>query len=74
MRATPLFCAGLAAALFLAGCTGSGDGGGPADASAGSSPDDAVPVTVVPSASPTLVADTDAGAASVSMSRALFTS
>ena len=73
MRATPLFSAGLAAALLLAGCTGSDEGGEPAAASAGSSPDAAVPETAVPSGSPTLVADEGAAAASVSMSRALFT-
>jgi hypothetical protein len=75
MRATPLLCAGLAAALLLAGCTGSADAARPADGTeAGRSADAAVPVTVVPSGSPTLVADEGAGPASVSMSRALFTS
>jgi hypothetical protein len=74
MRSAPMLPAGLAAALLLTGCTGSDHGGGAAEGNAAISQDAAVPVTAVPSASPTLVADEGAVAAAVSMSRALFTS
>ncbi|KQS66152.1 hypothetical protein [Modestobacter sp. Leaf380] len=68
MRSASVPSAAIAGVLLLAGCTGSAGGGGEDDATAVS------PVTATPSATSTLVADTDPAASAVSTSRALFTS
>ncbi|GAB3348549.1 hypothetical protein [Modestobacter lapidis] len=72
MRSAATLSAGLAVLLLLGGCTGSPDSAEPAESDAAAPP--AGPVTAVPSAARTMLADEGPVASAASMSRALFSS